>query len=559
MPASLRKRIPWALVLALLALALFQLGSAPLFDVDEGAFSEATREMLASGDWGHTTLNGEDRFDKPILVYWLQAASVSALGLNEFALRLPSALCAWGWALAIFGFAAPRLGERRATSAALMMATSLGVLAIGRAATADALLNLLLVLAVFDAWRWLERAPRTGPMARPAPRGGSSGPAEPDPLESESKTALRRAFAWMGLGLLAKGPVAGLIPVAAAAVWLATAGDWRAFGRRVLQAVSDLPAWALLLGIALPWYAYALHRHGQAFIDGFFVRHNLARYTGTMEQHGGGWGYYLAVLPLVLLPWAPLLVAVLRHVREHWRDPLGRFLLGWGLFVLVFFSLSGTKLPHYVLYGATPFVLLMAIELERCGAVMRWALAIAALALLALFVLPAWQLPLVASRVTKPEYRALLSGVPVPTVVVAAGLVAAGAVIGLAAAPSRWRQGLPAHTTPLLGACVVALAVLGFALPWWGTLLQGPVRDAALFARNRPEPAVQWQLHHPSFAVYRGEAAPRRHPQPGELALIRVDQLRKLPPEEAKAWEPVFEERGFALVKWRAQESGVAR
>ena len=56
----------WPLALALLALALFQLGAAPLFDVDEGAFSEATREMLASGDWLHTTLNGEDRFDKPI-------------------------------------------------------------------------------------------------------------------------------------------------------------------------------------------------------------------------------------------------------------------------------------------------------------------------------------------------------------------------------------------------------------------------------------------------------------------------------------------------------------
>jgi 4-amino-4-deoxy-L-arabinose transferase-like glycosyltransferase len=523
MPAFQPKRAPWALVLALLALALFQLGSAPLFDVDEGAFGEATREMLASGDWGHTTLNGEDRFDKPILVYWLQAASVSAFGLNEFALRLPSALCAWGWALAVFGFAAPRLGQRRATSAALMMATSLGVLAIGRAATADALLNLLLVLAVFDAWRW---------------------------LESESKTALRRAFAWMGLGLLAKGPVAVLVPVAAAGVWLITAGDWRALWRRLLQAASDLPAWALLLGIAVPWYAYALHRHGQAFIDGFFVRHNLARYTGTMEQHGGGWAYYLVVLPLVLLPWAPLLAAVARHVREHWRDPLGRFLLGWGLFVLVFFSLSGTKLPHYVLYGATPFVLLMAIELERSGTVMRWALALAALLLLALFVLPAWQLPLVASRMTKPEYRALVSGVPVPTLVVAAGLVAAGALIGLAAAPARWRQGLPAHATPLLGACVVALVVLGFALPWWGTLLQGPVRDAALFARNRPEPAVQWQLHQPSFALYRAEVTPRRHPRPGELALIRVDQLRKLPPEEASAWEPVFEERGFALVKW---------
>ena len=82
----------WAFLGALLLLAYFLLGlgQSLLFDVDEGAFSEATREMVVSGDWGHTTLNGADRFDKPIGVYWLQALSVKAYGVNEFALRLPS-------------------------------------------------------------------------------------------------------------------------------------------------------------------------------------------------------------------------------------------------------------------------------------------------------------------------------------------------------------------------------------------------------------------------------------------------------------------------------------
>src|SRR4051794_41411660 len=96
LPSRATRRIAWALALALPL--LWQLGGVPLFDVDEGAFSEATREMLASGDWGHTTLNGAARFDKPIGVYWLQAASVHAFGLNEFALRLPSALSIWAMA-----------------------------------------------------------------------------------------------------------------------------------------------------------------------------------------------------------------------------------------------------------------------------------------------------------------------------------------------------------------------------------------------------------------------------------------------------------------------------
>ena len=87
--------LKWVLgALALLGLFLLGLDQALLFDVDEGAFTEATREMLVSGDWSHTTLNGQDRFDKPIGVYWLQAISASIFGLNEFAFRLPSALSA---------------------------------------------------------------------------------------------------------------------------------------------------------------------------------------------------------------------------------------------------------------------------------------------------------------------------------------------------------------------------------------------------------------------------------------------------------------------------------
>ena len=98
--------LQWAFgALALLGLFLLGLNQALLFDVDEGAFTEATREMLLSGDWGHTTLNGLDRFDKPIGVYWLQAISASVFGFNEFAFRLPSALSGWLASLALARFA----------------------------------------------------------------------------------------------------------------------------------------------------------------------------------------------------------------------------------------------------------------------------------------------------------------------------------------------------------------------------------------------------------------------------------------------------------------------
>ena len=91
-----------ALAILIFASFFLGLGSAPLFDVDEGAFSEATREMMISKNYLTTWLNGAPRFDKPILIYWLQLASVRLFGLNEFAFRLPSALGGTVWAASIF-------------------------------------------------------------------------------------------------------------------------------------------------------------------------------------------------------------------------------------------------------------------------------------------------------------------------------------------------------------------------------------------------------------------------------------------------------------------------
>ena len=87
--ASLALVLAW---LSPLVTFLFGLGIAPLTDVDEGAFAQATSELIASGDWLSTTLLGEPRWDKPILIYWLQALSVQAFGTTPFAFRLPSAL-----------------------------------------------------------------------------------------------------------------------------------------------------------------------------------------------------------------------------------------------------------------------------------------------------------------------------------------------------------------------------------------------------------------------------------------------------------------------------------
>ena len=194
--AVLAALAPGGLVLAALLLGLFfRLGAFPLFDVDEGAFGEATREMLERGDYVSTWLNGQPRFDKPILAYWMQAASVRLLGPDEFALRLPSALAACAWVGAILAFGRQVLDRTGGYTAAFIAATTAGLTVIGRGAIADALLNLFLALAMFDLYRVF---------------AGDGGAGE--------ARARRRAFLWMGLGLLTKGPVALLVPGAASAL-----------------------------------------------------------------------------------------------------------------------------------------------------------------------------------------------------------------------------------------------------------------------------------------------------------------------------------------------------
>ena len=193
------------LLYLLLALALFtgffyQLDAVPLFDLDEGAFSQATREMFLRDDFLSTYLNGQPRYDKPILIYWLQAASVALLGPSEGAFRLPSALAASAWTLLLLGFTHRVVNSRQGLYAAILLASSLAVTVIGKAATADALLNMLLAGSVLALYLYLREGRRIW---------------------------LYAAALAMGLGFLTKGPVAVAIPAGVSLLYCASRGEWR--------------------------------------------------------------------------------------------------------------------------------------------------------------------------------------------------------------------------------------------------------------------------------------------------------------------------------------------
>jgi len=518
-PPSLAHGVALALprvrtALFVMALGLFwlaRLDALPLLGVDEGAFAEAAREMLESGDWGHTTLDGADRFDQPILVTWLQAAAVSLFGAGEFALRLPSALCGWAWCLALAGFAAPRWGRGAALAAALLLAGALGPALVGRAATADALSVLLLTLAGLDLWRH---------------------------LASGSRAPLRRAAVWTGLGLLAQGPVALLVPGAALLLWALSGRAWG----RLRTALGDGPAWALGAAVALPWYAYALGRHGWAFVDGVLLRHDPARFVGPLEGQGGGTGLGVLAFPLLLLPWAPVLWPLAAQVRRTWSDPLSRYLALWAGSGLVWFSLAGHSLPHAALCAASPVVLLTARWLPSVGRATVLAVAAVAVLMVALGPASGALAGALAAGTAEAFWIGLLdpAALPAPPAPLPAALVAAAIVV-----VALWRQ--VERCTRVLAISVLAI---GYSVaqtgPWWGRALAEPVRALASVARAEGRPLVPWRLQQPSLGFYASQPAPRRGPQTGDLALVRVDRLSSA---ERAALDVLAERRGHLLVR----------
>jgi 4-amino-4-deoxy-L-arabinose transferase-like glycosyltransferase len=490
---SLLPAAPLLLVAAAVYVGLFLgLDDFPLFDVDEGAFSEATREMLERGDFITTYLNGQLRFDKPILTYWLQALSVSLFGVGEFAFRLPSALAASAWVGAILLFARRHADAGTGYAAALIAATTVGVCAIGRGATADALLNLLLALAMFDIYRY-----QVQPLAR----------------------YRYRVFLWMGLGLLTKGPVALVVPFAASGAAFALHGQSRLWWRAVL----DPLGWAILLAVAGPWYLAEYLREGNAFLAGFFMRHNVERFLSPLQGHSGTLFYYAPTILLLLLPHTGLFLRVLPRLRRWRATPLDTLLWCWFGFVFIFFSLAGTKLPHYLLYGVTPLFVLMAMHRHTLES--RLLAFLPPLLLLAFVVALPHALYWLGPGIGNAYVREALTR---PGVFGGGWQLAASAlllaVLALAMAPG-------AVLWPKLAAAglVCSVAVVTLLVPAVGALQQGPVREAALLARSANLAVRTWHFNVPSFSVYRGAVTERATvPRPGEVLLTRSDELPAL-------------------------------
>ena len=337
-----------ALLLALCALLfLLGLGTLGLTDRDEGSNAQAAREMVESGDWITPTLNGAPRFAKPILAYWLIAGSYLAFGVSEFTARLPSALFGIALVLMQYLFASRIFGPALGFRAAAMLLLNFEILAIGRMVLTDMVLIFFTTFSIFSFF-----------LAMHTPPAGNG----------RAKRWYWGFYIGMGLATLTKGPIGFLVPLMAILPYL-----WLTQRLRdVLRECRPLAGTLVFLAVAAPWYAAMFLIHGAGYTDSA-RGDTVARFFSVIGGHGGTVLFYVPILLLGFFPWSGFLpatvVEALRSIRVEGGPAKGGSLqilcAVWIVAVFVFFTLSATRLPHYIAPLFPAAALLVAASWDR--------------------------------------------------------------------------------------------------------------------------------------------------------------------------------------------------
>jgi 4-amino-4-deoxy-L-arabinose transferase-like glycosyltransferase len=339
-----------ALLIIVLTISFFRLGALTLFDVDEAVFAEATREMVESGNWLTPTYNGVNRYDKPILFYWMMALSYKTFGINEWGARFPSASAGALLCLCLFLFMRRQADERHAFFAVMSLVLSVYFVIYSHAAVTDMTLTLFITLSLLCFYQSLGQG---------------------------SEDARRRRYYLYGfyifsaLAFLTKGLIGIVFPFGIAGLYvLLTEGIGGT--KKIISAGGSV----LFLLVAAPWYLAEFSVNGREFIDQFFIKHHFKRYTDVISGHKGPWYYYALTLLIGLVPWITFLPGGAAGAWTRFR--LARsakgpaavhspeiFALLWFTVIVLFFSVSTTKLPNYILPALPAAAILIASGMAR--------------------------------------------------------------------------------------------------------------------------------------------------------------------------------------------------
>ncbi|AKG23079.1 ArnT family glycosyltransferase [Calothrix sp. 336/3] len=326
----------------------WHLGSTGLIDETEPLFAEASRQMHLTGDWITPYFNGVTRFDKPALIYWCQAIAYQIFGVNEWAVRLPSAIAALAVISLVFYTVQWQQGvtdvldntsrpQKRWLTAALASAIAAlnpEMIVWARTGVSDMLLTGCIASALLCFFMGYAEKPRGNSLI-------------PSPWYLAFYILIAGA-------ILTKGPVGIVLPGLIIAAFLIYVGKfWQ-----VLREMGIILGILIISALSLPWYILVTQRNGWSFINSFFGYHNIERFTEVVNGHGAPWYFYFIVVLLGFAPYAVYLPVAIANSqfwqRRQWQNQPRQkqfrlFTVFWFLGVFSFFTIAVTKLPSYVL------------------------------------------------------------------------------------------------------------------------------------------------------------------------------------------------------------------
>ena len=381
-----RRRLPrWATVFeasVFLGFALFFLiyGQTPLVGgaglglvgADEPRYAQVAHEMLDRFDSAHTLggklstcvtpyLYGRPWLEKPALYYWRALVIFQEFGVHDWAARLPSAGFAFIMVALIY-LHMRRFRPGGHLDAALITVACAAIVGFARGASTDMKMAAPLSIGLLGWYAW---------------------------YETDSKFWLFDIYFFTGVATLAKGPVAPFLALVIVAAFAALRKDWSILRRSIWW-----PGVLLYLAIVLPWFI-AVQVQNPTFFQVFFLEHNLKRFGTDTFHHDQPFWYYLVVVLLAVMPWTVVAVRALADgIRTsvcEWRlrhsspgkpcsslpgDAFPEFLVIWAVIPILFFSISHSKLPGYILPSIPPITILTGDYLfrRRQPGLNRWVL-----------------------------------------------------------------------------------------------------------------------------------------------------------------------------------------
>ena len=334
-----------AVIISIIALYLVHINDYPLMDPDEGRYSEIPREMLATGDFITPRLNGVEYFEKPVLQYWLTAASMTVFGENEGAARAVPAVTAVINIFLTAWLARLMFTSRTALLTAIILATATLHVVVGSINILDMMITMFMTLSLVAFYK--------GRI-------------------TQNRRWYLLMYAAMAFGLLTKGLISIVLPLGIIFWYMIFTKRWS-----IIRDLIYLPGILLFLIISVPWF-YLVCQANQDFFYFFFIREHFLRFATKIENRYQPFWFFIPMIILGIFPWLGFLPSlfskegIIRKTesKENKRDII--FLLTWFFVVFIFYSFSDSKLVPYILPCFSPLAIMLAASLRRMSQLGRW-------------------------------------------------------------------------------------------------------------------------------------------------------------------------------------------